>query len=118
KSPQSKKPLHFVFSAPSVCLAGMSRAEALEANLTALRDVRKVPPAGTGVRDDAVLLVRTIVVPRTRALLTPANGSRRLGGLDNFDAILGAAIGARAQECELQNGLRCPSNDRNRSPLI
>jgi len=48
KSPQSKKPLHFLFSAPSVCLAGMSRAEGVEAKLTVLRVVHRVPSAEAG----------------------------------------------------------------------
>jgi hypothetical protein len=44
KSPQSKKPLHNVFSAPPLCLAGAAWAERVEMNLTVLRDVRKMPP--------------------------------------------------------------------------
>src|SRR6516162_10284795 len=43
KSPQSKKPLHNVFSAPPLCLAGAAWAEHCEVNLAALRDVRKMP---------------------------------------------------------------------------
>jgi hypothetical protein len=46
KSPQSKKPLRNVFSAPSVCLAGVTRNEGIEANLTILRAVRKMPTIG------------------------------------------------------------------------